>query len=59
MKTSQIRALQGAGFALLAVGSNVAHAEDITFVSQGGAYQEAQSKAILEPAAKKLGLTLK
>lgn len=59
MKTSQIRALQGAGFALLAVGTNVAHAEDITFVSQGGAYQEAQSKAILEPAAKKLGLTLK
>ncbi len=59
MKTSQIRALQGAGFALLTVGANVALAEDITFVSQGGAYQEAQSKAILEPAAKKLGLTLK
>jgi len=34
-------------------------AEDITFVSQGGAYQEAQSKTILEPAARKLGLTLK
>jgi putative spermidine/putrescine transport system substrate-binding protein len=40
-------------------GSGRALAEDITFVSQGGAYQEAQSKAILEPAAKRLGLTLK
>ena len=59
MKTSKIRALQGAGFALLTVGASVAFAEDLTFVSQGGAYQEAQSKAILEPAAKKLGLNLK
>ena len=59
MTASQIRALQIAGFALLTSGAGVALAEDITFVSQGGAYQEAQSKAILEPAAKKLGLTLK
>jgi putative spermidine/putrescine transport system substrate-binding protein len=59
MTTSRIRALQIAGFTLLTVSASVALAEDITFVSQGGAYQEAQSKAILEPAAKKLGLTLK
>lgn len=39
--------------------ANPSFAEEITFVSQGGAYQEAQSKAILEPAAKKLGLTLR
>ncbi|CAI8886029.1 MULTISPECIES: ABC transporter substrate-binding protein [Burkholderia] len=30
----------------------------ITFVSQGGAYQEAQTKAILAPAAKLLGITI-
>jgi putative spermidine/putrescine transport system substrate-binding protein len=59
MTTSRIRALHIAGFALLTASASVALAEDITFVSQGGAYQEAQSKAILEPAAKKLGLTLK
>ncbi|SEJ39614.1 ABC transporter substrate-binding protein [Pseudomonas sp. NFR16] len=52
-------ALKLASLALLIGGTQQAFAEDITFVSQGGAYQEAQSKAILEPAAKKLGLTLK
>jgi putative spermidine/putrescine transport system substrate-binding protein len=34
-------------------------AGEITFVSQGGAYQEAQTKAILDPAAKQLGITIK
>ena len=34
-------------------------AGQITFVSQGGAYQEAQTKAILNPAAKELGITIK
>ena len=34
-------------------------AGQITFVSQGGAYQEAQTKAILDPAAKELGITIK
>jgi putative spermidine/putrescine transport system substrate-binding protein len=33
--------------------------DTVTFVSQGGAYQEAQTKAILEPAAKLLDITLK
>ncbi|GLK71526.1 ABC transporter substrate-binding protein [Ancylobacter dichloromethanicus] len=35
-----------------------ASAEQITFVSQGGAYQEAQTKAILDPVAKLLGITI-
>jgi putative spermidine/putrescine transport system substrate-binding protein len=33
-------------------------AEQITFVSQGGAYQQAQTIAILDPAAKTLGITI-
>src|SRR6266536_3974024 len=33
-------------------------ADEITFVSQGGAYQKAQTIAILDPAAKKLGITI-
>ncbi len=39
--------------------STSAQAEQITFVSQGGVYQEAQTKAILDPAAKLLGITIK
>src|SRR5882762_8964215 len=35
-----------------------ANADQITFVSQGGAYQKAQTVAILDPAAKKLGITV-
>ncbi|HKS12046.1 MAG TPA: ABC transporter substrate-binding protein [Pseudomonas sp.] len=34
-------------------------AQQITFVSQGGSYQEAQTKAILDPAAKRLDITIK
>jgi putative spermidine/putrescine transport system substrate-binding protein len=33
-------------------------ADQITFVSQGGAYQKAQTVAILDPSAKKLGITI-
>ncbi|QDL90395.1 ABC transporter substrate-binding protein [Paroceanicella profunda] len=36
-----------------------AAAEEVMFVSQGGAYQEAQTKAILDPVAEKLGITVK
>jgi putative spermidine/putrescine transport system substrate-binding protein len=46
---------------LLALGSSATTAvaqEQITFVSQGGAYQKAQTIAILDPAAKKLGITI-
>jgi len=35
-----------------------AAAGKITFVSQGGTYQEAQTKAILDPAAKQLNITV-
>ena len=54
------RALLGASLGLLAgLSSLPAAAEDqITFVSQGGAYQKAQTIAILDPAAKKLGITI-
>lgn len=38
--------------------AGAAAAEEITFVSQGGAYQEAQTKAILEPVAELLGITI-
>ena len=34
-------------------------AEDLTVVSFGGAYQEGQSKALFQPAAKALGIKLK
>ena len=44
---------------LAALSSRPAEAADqITFVSQGGAYQKAQTVAILDPAAKKLGITI-
>jgi putative spermidine/putrescine transport system substrate-binding protein len=59
MTAISTRTLQWASVALLSSCASLAMAEEITFVSQGGAYQEAQSKAILEPAAKQLGLTLK
>jgi putative spermidine/putrescine transport system substrate-binding protein len=44
-----------AGTVLMAT---TAFAEQITFISQGGAYQEAQTKAILDPVAEKLGITI-
>jgi putative spermidine/putrescine transport system substrate-binding protein len=59
MSKTRSKVFRLASLALLIGGTSQAFAEDITFVSQGGAYQEAQSKAILEPAAKRLGLTLK
>ena len=36
-----------------------AGAQELTVVSFGGAYQDAQSKALFQPAAKALGITLK
>ena len=45
--------------AALALAGAAAQAQDkIMFVSQGGAYQKAQTIAILDPAAKKLGMTI-
>jgi putative spermidine/putrescine transport system substrate-binding protein len=44
---------------IVALSSLPARASDqITFVSQGGAYQKAQTVAILDPAAKKLDITV-
>jgi putative spermidine/putrescine transport system substrate-binding protein len=44
---------------VVALSSLPARASDqITFVSQGGAYQKAQTVAILDPAAKKLDITV-
>lgn len=42
---------------LVAMTAN-AGAQQITFVSQGGAYQEAQTIAILDPVAERLGITI-
>jgi putative spermidine/putrescine transport system substrate-binding protein len=52
----------GSALSLLCVSVSCAMpvmAEEITFVSQGGVYQEAQTKAILDPAAKRLNITIK
>ncbi|KRQ94103.1 ABC transporter substrate-binding protein [Bradyrhizobium jicamae] len=53
------RALLGVSLGALATLSSLpASADQITFVSQGGAYQKAQTVAILDPSAKKLGITI-
>ena len=62
MKTLSVAAAFGSVISLLSLSvacATSAMADQITFVSQGGTYQEAQTKAILDPAAKKLGMTLK
>jgi putative spermidine/putrescine transport system substrate-binding protein len=41
----------------VAASMSVAHGEDVTVVSSGGAWQEAQDKALWGPAAKALGIT--
>lgn len=52
-------ACAAAGLSLAALGTAPAlAAEQIMFVSQGGAYQKAQTIAILDPSAKKLGITI-
>lgn len=50
--------LFAAGLALGVLAAGAAGAEQVTFVSQGGAYQEAQIKAILDPVAEQLGITV-
>src|SRR5260370_33200058 len=53
------RALFGLSLGLFGLANiSAAAADQITFVSQGGAYQKAQTIAILDPAAKKLGITV-
>lgn len=58
MKTTDLCLAAGALFINLAAASPTFAAGQITFVSQGGAYQEAQTKAILDPAAKQLQITI-
>jgi putative spermidine/putrescine transport system substrate-binding protein len=56
------RTLLGSAAAIAAAGLHSARAEDaqeLTVVSFGGAYQAAQSKALFQPAAKALGITVK
>ena len=43
----------------LCLGTSAVMAEEITFVSQGGAYQEAQTKAILDPVTALTGIVIK
>jgi putative spermidine/putrescine transport system substrate-binding protein len=50
--------LLGAASALV-LASGAAAAQQLTVVSFGGSYQEAQSKALFQPAAKALGITVK
>src|SRR5437868_9669859 len=50
--------LLGAAPALVLAGGTAA-AQQLTVVSFGGSYQEAQSKALFQPAAKALGITVK
>ncbi|HXG28919.1 MAG TPA: ABC transporter substrate-binding protein [Nevskiales bacterium] len=59
MKRTATTVLGSSLAALCALGSNASLAAgEITFVSQGGAYQEAQTVAILDPVAKELGITI-
>ncbi|MEM1384541.1 MAG: ABC transporter substrate-binding protein [Pseudomonadota bacterium] len=43
----------------LVLGATGASADELTIVSWGGSYQDAQSKAIFEPVAEKLGIAIK
>ncbi|WP_213880352.1 ABC transporter substrate-binding protein [Pseudomonas sp. dw_358] len=62
MKTVSAATVLGSVLSLLSLSiacAMPAAAEEITFVSQGGSYQDAQTKAILDPAAKSLNMTIK
>ena len=58
------RKLSGSAFAVALMAGGLAPAESVvaqqlTIVSFGGSYQEAESKALFQPAAKALGITIK
>ncbi|KRW57865.1 polyamine ABC transporter substrate-binding protein [Pseudomonas sp. TTU2014-080ASC] len=56
----KINLLKGAVVAALAMGaSTTVLADSVTFAGWGGALQDAERKAYLEPAAKTLGITIK
>lgn len=48
-----------AATAALGMAMPAAQAEDLTIVSWGGSYQDAQSKAVFQPVAKEMGITIK
>ncbi len=56
--TRRTPAVLSLGLLTMMAATSVQAAEQITFVSQGGAYQKAQTVAILDPAAKKLDITI-
>lgn len=51
------KAMVAAVFALTLATAPAAYADDVVIVSSGGAWQEAQDKALWAPAAKALGIT--
>ncbi|MGF0537877.1 ABC transporter substrate-binding protein [Agrobacterium sp. ES01] len=55
MKLNLIMALASTLLATTAI----AQAEDLTVASWGGSFQDAESKALFEPAAKEMGITVK
>jgi len=55
----RIAALILSGIALSASAKRAAAQQTLTVVSFGGSYQEGQSKALFQPAAKALGITVK
>jgi putative spermidine/putrescine transport system substrate-binding protein len=58
MKAFKRGLVSGSALTGVAWAATALAAGQITFVSQGGAYQEAQTKAILDPAARQLGITI-
>lgn len=60
MKRMKINLLKSAVVAALAMGASTSVlADSLTFAGWGGALQDAERKAYLEPAAKTLGITIK
>ena len=50
--------LAGAVCAFLALSAGAALSEELTFVTDGGSYLDAQKKAFLQPTEKKLGVQI-
>ena len=59
LKKTKLFALAATAAFAIGATAGVAMAADLTIASWGGSYQAAQSKAIFQPVAKKLGITIK
>ncbi|MEM1198813.1 MAG: extracellular solute-binding protein, partial [Pseudomonadota bacterium] len=59
LKKTRLFALAATAAFAIGATAGVAMAADLTIASWGGSYQAAQSKAIFQPVAKKLGITIK